>query len=138
MHTKIIFLTSPYFIANYPKNTNSSRRTIGNQKKITIQPYWQFNFIDFSRVTQQRKVWFMNAKDLFGNKLINSHNSAIAYILTSALWDLWNICTSCRNTSELQSLINSLWFLFFIFLKTWISIWQNIFLKPGLNSKCNI
>lgn len=46
----------------------------------------------------------------------------VAYTLTSSQQDLWNICISCRNSAELQSLINLLWFfLSFFFFFSFLS-----------------
>lgn len=106
------------------------------QNLLEIQRHWQFNFIDFSRVIQQGKLWYMNIKDLFGNKQINSYNTVITYTLTRSQQDLWKICTSCRNTAGLKLLINLLWF--FFFFEPQIPIWQNILMKPGINSNSNI
>lgn len=92
----------------------------------------QFNFIDCSRITLQGKFWYMSDKDFFGNKQINSHNIVITYTLTCSQQSLWNICNSCRNTAELQLLINSQWFLIFFFRHRSLF---DIMIKPGTNSK---
>ena len=105
-------LTAPQIIAGHPKNTHSLRCSIGSKTCSRYNPTDNSASLT-SAVVQQGKLWYTNGKDWFGNKQINNHKPVITSTLTHPQPDLWNICTSCRNTAELQLLINSLWLFFF-------------------------